>query len=72
MLTAVSHIVFSTGHVVFQGGKGNFRLDHPEFRQMTGSVGVFRPESWAESVNIRQATSIVLTIELTRDGQVGQ
>src|SRR5699024_7028602 len=50
--------------------KRTFRLNHPEFRRMPCCVGILRPESGTESVNIAECLSISLAVQLAADRQI--
>ena len=57
--------------IVGQVRECNFRLDHPELRQMPAGVGIFRAKGGAEGVNLGQRQAIALDVQLSGDGQEG-
>ncbi len=59
-------------HVVFQIGKGNLRLNHPELCRMAGRIGILRAEGRAKGVDILKGHRVSLPIELAADRQVGR
>ncbi len=54
-----------------QIGEGDFRLDHPELRQMAGGVGVLGAEGRAERVDLAQRQAVRLDVQLAGHGQEG-
>lgn len=60
VVEAELEVILSTCHVIFQGGKSELGLNHPEFGQMASSVGVLGTEGGTECVNVREGTAIVL------------
>ena len=58
-------------HVILQIRERNFRLDHPEFRRMAGSVGIFCPERRSKRINIAECLGIRLSIQLAAHRQIG-
>ena len=57
-------------HIVVEVGKGDLRLDHPEFRSVARGVGILRAEGGTEGVDVAERHSVGLTLELSRDGEV--
>ena len=51
------------------GCEGKLWLNHPEFAEMTGGVGVLGSEGWAEGVAVTKSNSESLNVELTTDTQ---
>ncbi len=62
---------FSQACNIIQIRERHFRLQHPEFRQVTAGVGVFSTEGWAESIDLRQCAGVGFTVELARYRQEG-
>ena len=60
---------FSQTRNIVQVSKRHFRLQHPEFRQVTAGVGVFSTESRAEGINFGQCASVGFAVQLARYGQ---
>ena len=56
---------------IIQVGERHFRLQHPEFRQVTAGVGVFGTEGRAKGVDFRQRAGVRFAVELTGYGQEG-
>lgn len=46
-------VVFSALHIILESGESQLWLNHPKLTQVSGSMGVLRPESWSKSINIR-------------------
>ena len=62
--------ILSKLHIVGKIRKGNFRLDHPEFRGVTLSIGFLRPESRSEGIDVSESHSVSFYVELTGNGKV--
>ena len=56
-------------HVVGDVVEGNFRFDHPEFREMSGGIGVFCAESGSECVDGAESRGSEFAFKLTGHGQ---
>lgn len=63
--------IFGQVHAVIEIREGNFRLDHPEFRQVFGGVRVFGSESGTEGVDVLHAAGVIFDAQLTGHGQEG-
>ena len=61
--------LFSQVHIICNVVESNFRFNHPELCQVTGSIGVFGTERRTECVNRSQSRSSQLTFQLTGDCQ---
>ena len=61
--------LFSQVHIICNVVESNFRFNHPELCQVTGSIGVFSTERRTECVNRSQSRSSQLTFQLTGDCQ---
>ena len=48
-------------------GPGDFRLDPPEFRSMTGRIGLLSTEGRTEGIDLSISESKRLDMELTGD-----
>ena len=57
---AESDKVLCAAHVVAEVGKGDFRFDHPEFRQMARGVAVLGAKGGPEGVHGGQGAGVVL------------
>ena len=64
----LQHRFRQTCHIV-QVSKGDFRLQHPELRQVAAGVGVFRAEGRAKGVDFRQRAGIGFAVQLAGNGQ---
>ena len=64
----LEHRFRQTSNIV-QAREGDFRLQHPELRQVAAGVGVFGAEGWAEGVDFRQCAGIGLAVQLAGYGQ---
>ena len=62
------HHRFRDVHIPVQIAESHFRLDHPEFRRMTGSVGFFTAESGAEGIDVRKRHGERLAVQLSGTG----
>ena len=51
-------------HVIGNIIERNFRLNHPELRQVTGSIGVFRAERGSKRIDSTQRRSRKLAFQL--------
>ena len=58
-------------HVIVQIGKCHFGFNHPEFRRMSGCVGIFRTEGRPEGINIAERHCKGFRGKLTGYGKVG-
>ena len=65
-------IAFGAFHVVFEIGKGHFRLDHPKFGQMARGVGVFCAEGRAKGIDVGEGAGQCFPFELSGDGEIGR
>jgi len=63
-------VTFGTFHVGCEIGEGHFGLDHPEFGEVAGRMGIFSAEGGAECINIRKSTSNTFSFELAGNSQV--
>ena len=59
------------GQNILQFGKGNLRLQHPEFRQVPPGLGFFRPKGRSETIDLPQGQGRRLQIQLAALGQIG-
>ena len=57
-------------HVIGQICEGDLRLNHPEFRRVTGSVGVLRPEGRSKGVDVLEGHGEGLAVQLAAHRQV--
>jgi len=64
----LQHRFRQTCHIV-QVSKGDFRLQHPELRQVAAGVGVFRTEGWAKGVDFGQRAGVGFAVQLAGNGQ---
>ncbi len=75
LLHAVADHIFQHGfcqvHVVRQIRKGNFRLNHPEFRRVAGCVGVLGAERRSEGIYTAECLRKRLHINLSGNRQLG-
>ena len=71
ILHKVFHKFFGQGHVVIDVVEGHFGLNHPEFRKVTGSVGILCAESGAEGVDFTNCGGSKLTFQLAGNGEGG-
>ena len=62
--------ILSKLHVILQIGKRHFRLNHPEFRRMARSIGIFRTESRPKRIYIAERHCKCFRGKLAADGQV--
>ena len=60
---------FGQIHEVVEFGIGDFRFDHPEFREMAARLGFFRAKSRAERIHLAQRHGRGFDIELPGLGQ---
>src|SRR5690554_3972249 len=51
-------------HHLFQFAKCHFRFNHPEFRSMTGGIGILCPESRSKGIDITKSRSQQLSFQL--------
>mmetsp|Transcript_4892 Transcript_4892/g.14220 ORF Transcript_4892/g.14220 Transcript_4892/m.14220 type:complete len:203 (-) Transcript_4892:1176-1784(-) len=72
ILNAELQVVLSTIHVVEQICKCQLRLDHPEFSQVPGSVGVLSSEGRPKGVGIGQGATEGLHSKLAADSHEGR
>ncbi|KAG1388166.1 hypothetical protein G6F59_016073 [Rhizopus arrhizus] len=63
--------LFGQACIFGQVGEGDFRLDHPELRQMAGGVAVLGAEGRAEGVDLAQRQAVGLDVQLAGHGQEG-
>ena len=62
---------FRQVHVIGNVVERDFRLNHPELRQVTGSIGVFGAERRSERIDSAQCRSGELTFQLAGNRQAG-
>jgi hypothetical protein len=61
---------FRNEGIVVQIRKCHFRLDHPEFCQMTRRIRVFRSKCGTKRINVPQRHRVNFTLELPAHGQI--
>ncbi len=69
ILHAVLYELLSQVHVVADFIESHFRLNHPEFRQVTRSIGIFGAECGAEGVYCAKGCCSELAFELAAYGK---
>ena len=76
VLKHITDNVFDHGlsqfHIVFQIRESAFRLDHPEFRSMTGRVGIFRTEGRTEGVDVAESLGKGFAVQLAAHRKIGR
>ena len=68
-LDAVLDELLGKLHVIIDVVEGNFRLDHPEFRQVARRVGVLRAEGRAKRVDGAESRGSQFALQLAGDGE---
>ena len=67
ILQYIFYKIFCQIHVLVKIAESNFRLDHPEFSQVTRSIRVFSPESRAKGIYLPESHSKSFCFQLSRN-----